>query len=310
MNDPDIERWLRLAEQMRSQGNHDGAVDALRRVLARDPDHGPAHASLAHTLLAMRRLPAAEHEIALALRLEPDDPTVLFAAAAVTIAARRLDDAEELIDRLLAVDPADGINYILAAQLCMERRRFAAAEEHLDKARELAPTDPDVLLQCGELAILQGKLDEAETWADEALEASPEHAGAHLLAGRLALRRGRLDDARAHALFAMRGDPGDPEALWIIAGIKARRSPILGLWWRLNVWLSTMSDERLMATLLAGFLLSQVAVIVFDELDAPRLAAAFHWLWLGLCAYTWFGPALFRRSLEKELETVELDDDY
>ncbi len=310
MSDPDIERWLRLADEMRVQGNHDGAIDALRRVLARDPEHGPAHASLAHTLLAMRRLPAAEHEIAIALRLEPDEPTVLFAAAAVMIAARRLAEAARLVDRLLEVDPTDAIHYILAAQLCMDERRFADAEAHLERARELAPNDPDVLLQCGELAIAQSNVDEAESWVQDALEASPEHASAHLLAGRLALQRGRLDEARQHALFAMRGDPNDPDALWILAGIKARRSPLLGLWWRLNVWLSTMSDERLMATLLTGFMLSQLAVIIADELDLPLLARAFHWAWLGLCAYTWFGPAMFRRSLDKELETVELDDDY
>jgi tetratricopeptide (TPR) repeat protein len=301
MTDPDIARWLRLADEMRSQGNYDGAVDSLRRVLSRDPIHGPAHASLAHTLLAMRRLPAAEHEIAVALRLEPEDPAVLFAAAAVMIAARRLDEAERIVERLLARDPTGATGYILAAQLCMEQRELDAAEQHLEHARRLSPADPDVLVQCGDLALLRGGLDEAEAWAEDALEASPEHGGAHLLAGRLALQRGRLDEAREHAVFAMRSDPSDPDALWLLAGIEARRSPVLGWWWRLNTWVSTMSDERLMATLLAGFLLSQLAVILADELDFPRLAAALHWVWLAMCAYTWFGPALFRRSLEKQL---------
>jgi hypothetical protein len=36
----------------------------------------------------------------------------------------------------------------------------------------------------------------------------------------------------------------------------------------------------------------------------------FHYAWLARCAYTWFGPAQFRRSLEKELQGVDLSDDY
>ena len=216
MNDPDIERWLRLADEMRSAGNHDGAVDALRRVLARDPEHGGAHASLAHTLLAMRRLPAAEHEIALALRLEPDDPTVLFAAAAVMTAARRIEDAQRLVDRLLEVDPLDGINYILAAQLCMEARRFDEAEDHLERARKLSPGDPDVLVQCGELAIVRSNLDEAQTWAEDALASSPEHAGAHLLADLLRGGVCSLGKSTIKSLSPARFSDGGVARGWII----------------------------------------------------------------------------------------------
>jgi tetratricopeptide (TPR) repeat protein len=225
-------------------------------------------------------------------------------------AARRLEEAERLVEQLLEIDPADGINYVLAAQLRIQQQRYDVAARHLDTARELAPNDPDVLLFSGELAWAEGKMDEAEAYAEEALAAYPEHADAHLLAGRLALRRGRLDEARDHALFAMRTDPADPDALHILAGIKARRSFVLGAWWRLNVWMSTLTDERLMAALLAGFLVSQLIVIVAEEFDFPLIAAMFHYAWLALCAYTWFGPALFRRSLEKELQGVDLSADY
>jgi len=32
--------------------------------------------------------------------------------------------------------------------------------------------------------------------------------------------------------------------------------------------------------------------------------------WLGICAYSWFAPVVYRRMLEKELQQVSLRADF
>ena len=42
----------------------------------------------------------------------------------------------------------------------------------------------------------------------------------------------------------------------------------------------------------------------------PELAQLIHFAWLGICVYTWVGPGLFRRSLEREISSVVLKQDF
>ena len=51
-------------------------------------------------------------------------------------------------------------------------------------------------------------------------------------------------------------------------------------------------------------------MIVTDELGYPGVSRVLQLTWLGLCAYTWSAPGLFRKWLKQELGAVRLDPDF
>ena len=118
------------------------------------------------------------------------------------------------------------------------------------------------------------------------------------------------DEARDHAIWALQKNPSDSRALHLLVSIKTRRSLVLGLWWRYSVWMGSLGEGRSVLVLLLAFVLYRFGVItaeVYGEKDVGELITLF---WYCVVAYTWFGPALFYRSLKKELQSVRLDQDF
>ncbi|XXY46877.1 hypothetical protein WME91_43440 [Sorangium sp. So ce269] len=76
-----------------------------------------------------------------------------------------------------------------------------------------------------------------------ALKAEPEHADALILIGDVLLRRGDASGAREHAVWAIRTDVRDPDALRLLAAIKARESLLLGLWFRVSSVLARLGPS-------------------------------------------------------------------
>ena len=64
------------------------------------------------------------------------------------------------------------------------------------------------------------------------------------------------------------------------------------------------------AVLIGSFLIARILIIVTDELGYEALSRALAIGWLGMCAYTWVAPEVFREWLKRELGTVTLDPDY
>jgi len=165
--------------------------------------------------------------------------------------------------------------------------------------------DPEVR-QAGE----HTKADEAERRARLALELRPENHDALVLMGHVLVHRDRLDEAREHAVWALQQNPASRSALRLIVTIKTRRSLLLGLWWRYSAWMGSIGDGRAIVVLLAAFVAYRFGVITADINGKGDLRDLIEVFWLGIVAYTWFGPALFTHSLKKELETVRMDRNF
>jgi len=159
----------------------------------------------------------------------------------------------------------------------------------------------------GEVHLGRGELETARRLAREALRIQPDEIDGLVLMGAIHLREGEVEDAREHAIWALRQNPADEGALGLMAGIKARESKLLGLWWRYNTFMGELGDGRSIVVLLGAFVLYRLAsIFVTNEWASTFLTYG----WYGICAYTWIGPAFFQRALEKELETVALDEDF
>jgi tetratricopeptide (TPR) repeat protein len=185
-----------------------------------------------------------------------------------------------------------------------------AARALLDEALALAPDDPAVLAELARLALRDGQLDEATRWIDRALRAAPARAESHVVAGYIALRRGDVEAAESHARTALEADAGDRGALELWTAIKARRSVVLGLWWRFSAFVSLRSERHQLGILIGSFVAVRLAIIVAHAIGWEEVSTALYFGWLGFCAYTWVAPSLFRAALKRDLATVVLRDDY
>lgn len=307
MEDREIEHWLFVARRQMEQGLVEPAIESLRRALTVDPDFADAHAMLALCLVDRRRLHAAAHEATMALSLEPESRLALLASGQVAMARRRFRDAETAYREILDRYPEDVSGRRGLAEVYGLIGRAAEARPLLEAARELEPEDPDVHVDLGELALAGGDANAAEASVRRALELFPEHHGALILMGRIHLHRGDVEAARDHAVWALRQNPASRTALVLLAAIQARKSRLLGLWWRWSTWMGTLGDGRAILVLLAAYVLYRVGVVTAGAMDHKGLADLITFGWLALVVYTWIGPAIFRYRLKKELESVRLD---
>lgn len=310
MEQRQVEVLLEQADVQRRLANWKGAIELLQRALAYDPNHARAHASLALALLGARRVAGAGVEVGLALVFDADDPFCHYAAAEVRIAERKLDDAWSHC--LVAIHAAshDADYHVLGARIRHLRGELAEARELLAEALEREPGHTDALVELARIALEARELEAAARHAEEALQGSPTDVDAHVVAGMIDLVRGDDASAENHARFALHQDSTDDGALHLWAAIKARRSPVLGVWWRFHAWVSIRSERGQLGLLIGSFVAVRIAIILAWHFELDALEAFLGYAWLGFCAYTWFAPALFRKLLERDLGTVVLDPDY
>jgi len=306
----ELDRLLDQAHNLMRLGRLDQAIDCLRQALAQAPDLTEAHALLAHCLANQKRLAASRYEAGLALASDPDSITAHHAMVVVLMASRKLKEAEHHLEVLFGLLPEAADLYLLRAQLLTLQNRKTDVLQCLEMARALEPENIEVLVDLGEYHLARGDKDQAWLFARQALEQEPEYQSALVLMGYLQLAQGDLDDATQSCHWALRQDPTDAGALRLLASIKARRNPFLGLWWRYNAKMSTFGDTGSITILLGLFFCYRISAIFVEQIGRAELAGPINILWLCLCVYTWVGPELFRRSLRKEMETVLLRDDF
>jgi tetratricopeptide (TPR) repeat protein len=303
-------QWLRHALNLLNAGHHDQAIDVLTRALGEDPDNGDAHAILAFALVGKKRLYAAEIEAGHALALESDNPFAHLAMASVSIASRKFTRAEEHLNAAKALAPESVHAHSLAASLYRLWDKPALAQAEIERARTLDPDNPDVWAKSGRLAFDRGERDLARAQALAALEIDPEHVDALTLLGHCDLAAGRAEEARAHALWALQQDPSDSGAMTLFAAVKARRSWLLGLWWRFQTFVNAGSNRRAIVMLIGAYLLYRIVWTAMIQNNMKDFASFTTIAWLVFCVYTWFAPTLFWRSIRKEMESVRLRPDY
>ena len=305
-----VEALFELAQRQLQAGHLAGAVETLKRALSQDPEHAGAHAFLALVLCDQRRLYAAEHEARLALALEPDGRLQLLASGRIEVAHRRFKPALERFERMRELNPSDPQALIELANVHQLRGRRDDARALLEQAIALDPEAPEPVADLGHVELESGRIDEAQRRAQQALELSPEYHDALVLMGHVLVHQDRLDEAREHAVWALQQNPASRPALSLIVAIKTRKSLILGLWWRYSVWMGALGDGRAILVLLIAYVAYRFGVITADVAGRGDLGELINAVWLGIVAYTWFGPALFMQSLKKELSTVQMGKDF
>ncbi len=298
------------AQRMLDNGQVDQAIDTLTELLGEDPDDGDAHALLSLCLVRRKRLHAARLEAQRAAELEPESVFAHLAMGAVFAARREFKVAEQHLVTALELDAESDSAHVQLARLYSAWGKPELAMAHAVRACELAADNAGNWALRGSLEYSAGDRKAAKLYATTALELDPEHLDALVLLGHCDLAAGSVQSAREHAVWALQSDPTDEGALTLLGAIKARRSPVLGIWWRFQSFLSAGSSRRMLLLLVGIYLLYRIAMIALAEEGMDHLVGPLSIAWLGFCAYTWFAPALFWKSVRREMDTVTLRDDY
>jgi Flp pilus assembly protein TadD len=301
------DRYIEEAERLLDIGHIDGAIDRLRSALTDDPDRGEAHALLAICLLRKRRLHAAGVEARGALTLAPEAPLTHWVGAEFGLAQRDFANAERHAEQFRALAPESPAGDRLLARLYSLTGRRAQRLPLLEQALQKDPTDPETLAELAQHHTEIGDLATAWRYAHDALRAAPENSRALVAMGETLLARGDIEEAREHAALALRADATDQAALRLLTSIKARTNPLLSLWWRYSVWGERVGPTRQVVVLLVAFVLYRVSTIMATDAGRIGLASAINLAWLAVVIYSFTGPVLFRRALQKELAEVRLE---
>jgi tetratricopeptide (TPR) repeat protein len=289
-----------------ARGDYRTAIEMLRRALTEDPLSASAHALLALCLVDAKRLYAAEHEATLALELEPELDTAHLAMGYVRLGQRKLAEVERHLEELSRSDPGSQDAFRLRALLARAHGRPNDAIAVLEQARAADPEDMRTLVALGHAYIAVRRLGEADEVSLEVLHANAASLDGLVLRGWVLLLQGATADAREHALLAIRQVGGTGAPLHLLVATKARSNLFLGVWWRFNAWLTTMSGTRRALVLIALFVLYRLAAIVSAQIGFAALSDAIVFAWVGFVAYTWAAIPVFQRMLQRELGTVRL----
>lgn len=306
----DVEK---LIERAYTQIHHQdlyGAIESLRQALTIDADSSRAHALLAICLHDQKRIHAADYEARAALTLDPDSPFAHYAMAVVSMAQRRFKLAEQHLQAALSLNPGNPTTLRALARLYGLWGRRSEVLPLLEEAREADPNDAETWAALAECHRDARNFRQAEELARRALEIDPENSDALLTMGHLLLARNEVADAREHALLVLSNNALHEGAIHLLGAVKARQSPLLGVWWRFNAFFGGGSMTRRVVLLIGMYLAYRASVIALDDTGHEQAGTWLSFAWLGFCIYTWVGPAIFQKQLRQELAPAGLSNKY
>jgi predicted Zn-dependent protease len=169
------EDTLLAAELAQANGQPDAAEAAYRRLLAKDPKSAPAHAGLAHLLIARQQYPEAETLLRAALNDTPDDPA-LSAQLATVLAAQDKAEAVPMLQKLHDAHPDDAAITRMLAEVLAEAGDASGADHYYVSLLAAHPDDATLLVAHGQNLIRQMKYADAFQAFTKATHSDPGNA--------------------------------------------------------------------------------------------------------------------------------------
>jgi tetratricopeptide (TPR) repeat protein len=140
-------------------GENDGAVAALEKARALEPDRGRTLAALGLAFNNRKQFGEAREALERALELEPENPEALAALAEAEEGLGELDRAERHALAALAAGGERSEAQLVLGKVRMNQQRYAEAREALAKAVAADPTSAKAHYQ---LSLAYARLGESE----------------------------------------------------------------------------------------------------------------------------------------------------
>ena len=131
------------ARQLAEAGDATGALEALKKVVASNPDHAPAHNDLGVAYYRLGDAERAEHHYTRAVALAPGDAVYRKNLADFYCMGGRVEAALEIYVNLLAADPYDMEVLLAMGQVCMALDQSDDAGHFFNRALAAEPWNAD-----------------------------------------------------------------------------------------------------------------------------------------------------------------------
>ncbi|MDX1513029.1 MAG: tetratricopeptide repeat protein [Gammaproteobacteria bacterium] len=189
--------------------NNEEALEAYRTALEKNKDFVPA-------LLGVARSQHFDHSdgaldtVRHVLKKQPNHTGAILLLARLNLELEDYEEAETLIDRALSVNPRFPAALSLAAAIAFLRGDDVAFDVHNARLREQAPGYTTHFETLAEVAAQNRLYERAEEFALRAIVLNPNAWRGHALLGINRLRLGKMHAGRESLETAFRGDPFDP----------------------------------------------------------------------------------------------------
>ena len=188
---------INAREQIHDEHDPDRGLQALRQVVARDPQVVDAWLMMGNEYSRRREFSRALDAFQRALVLKPDDDLAVFNMANVYRTIGKDDEALVGYRRLLELDPHNAQAHQAVAQVLVDHGRLAEAEEALNRALAIQPAMAAARNTLGALRLKQGDVAAGDREIRAALAQNGNLRLAHFNLALAAEQRGDLDGAIA-----------------------------------------------------------------------------------------------------------------
>jgi tetratricopeptide (TPR) repeat protein len=178
-----------------SRGEHEVAVEVLRRALAIAPASPRTLSNLGLSLRSLGRLEEALDCFAKALELAPDYAIAWYNRGVVLRDLGRFEAARAAYEKAIALQPAFPDALSNRGDVLQDLGRHDAAVESYDQSIALRPDHAETHSNRGEALRRVGRHEEAIAAYDRALELDSRHARSHAHRGIVLATLGRHDEA-------------------------------------------------------------------------------------------------------------------
>jgi tetratricopeptide (TPR) repeat protein len=221
-----VEDTLRRARLLAELGRYPEADPLLGQVLAAEPDHQDALATLARSRVAQGDFAGAEELTGRLLAAHPDNLRGLIGMARLQAIRGRPREGVRAARRAVALYPDDTSCLITLADLLNETVPGSAEALALaERALELDPANVLAGLSAADIHLSVARYADAEWWALRALAISPTDSRATLLLGLARAGLGRFADSRDEVLAALRLEATDRRVAQVIDHVESRAVP-------------------------------------------------------------------------------------
>jgi Flp pilus assembly protein TadD len=180
-NPQDVEAWTALGDTYRSTSKFPEAADAYNHavdLLGNDkPSNWPLFFARAVSEEGSKNWSAAEMDLKRALRLAPNEPTLLnYLGYSWVDQNRNIPEALAMLEKAHTLKPTDGYIADSVGWAYYKLGRYADAAKALERAVELVPGDPTINDHLGDAYWRVGRKMEAQFQWSHALAFGPSDA--------------------------------------------------------------------------------------------------------------------------------------
>jgi len=200
-----------LAELYLERGAYEDVLRCLGPLRAKR--RSAVHECFARALLHLGKLPEAEMEIRMALRVEHRASQAREVLGNILLRRHRPAEAIAELKQALRRDPYRGATHRLLGEALAQEHCWSEAFGEFTLAVDMDPGDASAWELCGETLLRLRRYDEAEPYFRRALELDRAFSDAEVGLGEIALQRGETGCALEAFDKALRLHPGDQRAL-------------------------------------------------------------------------------------------------